>query len=99
MYYWSQSCHVPHTPPNELMGEKVKGASLDAHLDMLVEADISLGKIMEALKANGELENTLIIFTSDNGGLSRGPIGKSRAGHNSNEGLRVSKAQIYECCL
>ena len=96
MYYWSQSCHVPHTPPDELMGEKVKGASLDAHLDMLVEADISLGKIMEALKANGELENTLIIFTSDNGGLSRGPIGKSRAGHNSNEGLRGSKAQIYE---
>jgi hypothetical protein len=24
MYYWSQSCHVPHTPPDELMGAKSK---------------------------------------------------------------------------
>ena len=96
MYYWSQSCHVPHTPPDKLMGEKVKGASLDAHLDMLVEADISLGKIIETLKKNGELENTLIIFTSDNGGLSRGLPGKHKGGHNSNSGFRGSKAQVYE---
>ena len=96
MYYWSQSCHVPHTPPDELMGEKVKGASIDAHLDMLVEADISLGKIIEALQANGELEKTLIIFTSDNGGLSRGLSGKHKGGHNSNSGFRGSKAQVYE---
>ena len=63
---------------------------------MLVEADISLGKIIEALKANGELEKTLIIFTSDNGGLSRGLSGKHKGGHNSNSGFRGSKAQVYE---
>ena len=96
MYYCSQSCHVPHTPPDQLLGQKVKGASLDAHLDMLVEADISLGTIIEALKAKGELENTLIIFTSDNGGLSRGLPGRYKGGHNSNSGFRGSKAQVYE---
>ena len=48
MHYCSQSCHVPHTPPDELGGEKIKGASLDAHLDMLVEADVTLGKMISS---------------------------------------------------
>ena len=96
MHYSSQSCHVPHTPPEQLDGEKIKGVSPDAHLDMIVEADVTLGKIISRLKSAGELENTLIIFTSDNGGLSRGSFGKYREDHNSNEGFRGSKAQVYE---
>ena len=96
MYYCSQACHVPHTPPDELDGEQVKGVSHDAHLDMIVEADITLGKMINKLQALGELENTLIIFTSDNGGLSRGPPGDHKVGHNSNAGYRGSKAQVYE---
>lgn len=96
MHYCSQSCHVPHTPPEELGGKQVRGASIDAHLDMIVEADLTLGKMMTKLKEAGELENTLIIFTSDNGGLSRGAPGKHRGGHNSNAGFRGSKAQVYE---
>ena len=96
MHYCSQSCHVPHTPPDELGGEKIKGASLDAHLDMLVEADVTLGKIISSLRNFGELENTLILFTSDNGGLSRGIPGQYKGEHNSNAGFRGSKAQVYE---
>ncbi len=96
MHYCSQSCHVPHTPPIEIAGRKIKGTALDSHLDMLVEADATLGLLMEELKRHGELENTLILFTSDNGGLARGPVGKPNLGHNSNAGLRGSKAQIYE---
>jgi arylsulfatase A-like enzyme len=96
MYYCSQSCHVPHTPPDELGGEKIKGASTDPHLDMIVEADVTLGKMISSLKSAGELENTLLIFTSDNGGLSRGARGQYKGEHNSNAGFRGSKAQIYE---
>ena len=96
MHYCSQSCHVPHTPPEQLDGEKIKGVSPDAHLDMIVEADVTLGKIINRLKSAGEFENTLIIFTSDNGGLSRVSSGRYRSDHNSNEGFRGSKAQVYE---
>ena len=96
MHYCSQSCHVPHTPPEEMDGKQVRDSSLDAHLDMMVEADLTLGKIITRLRRAGELQNTLIIFTSDNGGLSRGAPGKHRRGHNSNAGLRGSKGQIYE---
>ena len=60
--------------------EKIKGTALDSHLDMLVEADATLGLLMEELKRHGELENTLILFTSDNGGLARGPGGKTQLG-------------------
>ena len=59
---------------------KDKGNSSDSHLDMLVEADATLGLLMEELKRHGELENTLILFTSDNGGLARGPVGKPNMG-------------------
>tara|TARA_B100001093_G_scaffold224313_1_gene214938 strand:+ start:5648 stop:9148 length:3501 start_codon:yes stop_codon:yes gene_type:complete len=96
MHFCSQSCHVPHTPPDELAGEKVRGVTIDSHLDMLVEADHTLGMFLEKLQKNGELENTLIIFTSDNGGLSRGPVGQYKGDHNSNHGFRGSKAQVYE---
>ena len=96
MHYCSQSCHVPHTPPEELGGKPVEGASIDAHLDMIVEADLTLGKMIAKLREAQELENTLIIFTSDNGGLSRGAPSKPKGGHNSNAGFRGSKAQIYE---
>ena len=35
---------------------------------MIEEMDMNVGALIDALKAKGELENTYIIFTSDNGG-------------------------------
>lgn len=95
MHYCSQSCHYPHTPPEELMGDPVKGVSgLGPHLDMLVEADLTLGKLIEELDHAGELENTLILFTSDNGGLIWDEA--MQQGHNSSGDLRGAKAVIWE---
>lgn len=52
---------------------------------MIEEVDISLGKIMAAVDAAGERDNTYIIFTSDNGG-----------GMNPNGPLSWGKAQMFE---
>ncbi len=95
MHYCSESCHTPHSPPDELLGTPVKGVSgISAHLDMIHEADVTLGKIIERLQEVGELENTLIIFASDNGGL---PWGESiQKGHDSSAMLRGGKASIWE---
>jgi arylsulfatase A-like enzyme len=60
---------------------------------MMESLDDGVGQIMEALKANGLLENTLVIFTSDNGGLGLdelGPIPTNLAP------LRKWKGHIYE---
>ena len=96
MHYCTESCHIPHTPPKALAGKSVRGTAGDAHLDMLLEADIQLGMLVARLKAHGILENTLILFTSDNGGLARGKPGHKLLGHNSNAPLRGSKATIWE---
>ena len=52
---------------------------------MIDEVDQGLGEIVKALKETGQLENTLIIFTSDNGG-----------GLTPNGTLRGGKANLYE---
>jgi len=95
MHYCSQACHTPHTPPDELAGVPIKGASgIDPKLDILFEADVTLGLIIEKLREAGELENTLIIFTSDNGGLIWGEARKQ--GHRSCGPLRGAKSLIWE---
>jgi len=96
LLHCTESCHVPHTPPASLDGQPVKGSAGDAHLDMLHEANIQLGLLIDRIESAGELSNTLIIFTSDNGGLARGKPGNHRHGHNSNAPLKGSKATIWE---
>ena len=44
------------------------GGSLKTFANMVAAMDENVGKVLAALKAQGELENSLIIFTSDNGG-------------------------------
>ena len=61
---------------------------------MLERVDASVGKIVAELKQRGLYDNTLIIFTSDNGGLA------TREGPNtpatSNSPLREGKGWLYE---
>jgi arylsulfatase len=62
--------YVPHPQPHVplFVSDKFKGKS-DRGLygDVIMEIDWSVGQIMEALKTNGLEENTIVIFTSDNG--------------------------------
>ena len=57
----------------------------------IAEIDWSVGQILDALKANGLDENTLVIFTSDNGPAigSAGPL-KGRKGSTFEGGMRES---------
>lgn len=60
---------------------------------MLESLDDGVGKIIEGLKENGLLENTIIIFTSDNGGLGLNELGPTPT---SLLPLRKWKGHIYE---
>jgi len=62
----------------------------------LVEnTDDNIGKLIQALKDNGLYENTIIVLTSDHGGLStRGK--NNRILPTSNEPYRAGKGWIYE---
>ncbi len=55
--------HVPLFVSSEGNGATGKGL----HADVIAEIDRGIGRILDTLKANGLEENTLVIFTSDNG--------------------------------
>ncbi len=58
--------NYPHTPYQA--GEGFRGSSKDGDRgDVMQELDWGVGKMMAALQEAGAAENTLVIFTSDNG--------------------------------
>ncbi|MGJ8655202.1 MAG: sulfatase family protein [Akkermansiaceae bacterium] len=61
--------NYPHTPFKA--GPKFKGSSKDGvRGDIIQELDAGIGEVLKALETNNILENTLVIFTSDNGPTS-----------------------------
>jgi len=63
LYYAIHDIHVPRMPASIFKGKSKLGYRGDAILEM----DHSVGVILEALKQRGLMDNTLIIFSSDNG--------------------------------
>ncbi len=62
--------YLPHSMPHVPLGvsERFRGMSQQGmYGDVIMEIDWSVGEILEALERNGVEENTLVIFTSDNG--------------------------------
>ena len=62
--------YVPHPQPHVplFVSDKFRGKSnRGLYGDVIMEIDWSVGQILETLKTNGLEENTLVIFTSDNG--------------------------------
>ncbi|MDX2248116.1 MAG: sulfatase [Bacteroidia bacterium] len=62
--------YVPHSMPHVplYVSDKFKGKSeRGLYGDVIMEIDWSVGQILQALKDNNLDENTLVIFTSDNG--------------------------------
>lgn len=94
LYYASPMAHLPHMPPTSFDGVKVAGVTGSAHLDMIIELDLQVGRIISALKARNLYENTLFIFTSDNGGLREKDT--AATGHKISGAYRGSKNDPYE---
>ncbi|NHE56558.1 sulfatase-like hydrolase/transferase [Cyclobacterium plantarum] len=98
LYLAYNAPHFPVQPPEEWL-KKVKDRESGIHdtraelVAFIEHMDHGIGKVVEALKETGQYDNTLIIFTSDNGGhlpslANNGPI---RDGKQSmyEGGLRV----------
>lgn len=85
----------PHVPL--YVSPKFKGSSKQGlYGDVIQEIDWSVGEVLNALKANGVADDTLVIFTSDNGpwlsyGNHAGTAGKLREGKGTvwEGGVRV----------
>ena len=102
LYFASQDIHVPRTPHPRFRGKSELGYRGDA----MVQLDWSVGEIMGILERHGLSDNTMVIFSSDNGpvyddGYQDGTtIDRSTAevdrGHDGSGPFRGGKYQIYE---
>jgi arylsulfatase A-like enzyme len=63
LYYALQQPHVPRTPHPRFAGKSGMGP----RGDVILEADWMIGEFVKTLENEGILENTLIVFSSDNG--------------------------------
>jgi len=63
LYYALQQPHVPRTPHPRFVG----ASGMGPRGDVIVEADWCIGELLKTLEKEGILENTLIVFSSDNG--------------------------------
>lgn len=92
IYYATSAVHEPFTPPDSFLGQPVKGQTPTSHLDMMVHLDLVVGEILNFLREQDLIHNTLIIFASDNGGL----LNSAKTGHRSNGGFRGHKGSVWE---
>ena len=84
LYLAHSMVHVPLAVSDKFKGKSKQGL----FGDVVMEIDWSVGEIMKALQKNGLTENTLVIFTSDNGpwlnfGNHAGSAGGLREGKES----------------
>lgn len=97
LYLGHYAVHVPMTADKRFYQKYIDEGypEVEARYASMVEGmDKSLGDILDWLEKNGERENTLFIFLSDNGGLAA----STRAGrlHVQNAPLRSGKGSAYE---
>ena len=65
LYFTPVAVHNPVTPDKDLAGQSAAGA----YGDWIHELDRSVGGVLDALDRLGVTQNTLVVFTSDNGGV------------------------------
>lgn len=81
LYYATTNIHHPFTPAPRFIGTSEAGR----YGDFIHELDWIVGELMQTLEEQGLSDNTMVIFTSDNGGmLNQGGQDAWRAGHRMN---------------
>lgn len=96
LFYSLHDIHVPRTPHERFAGSTKMGP----RGDVIVQADWAVGEVLKKLDELAIAENTLVIFTSDNGpvlddGYLDGAV-KQRGSHNPAGPFRGGKYSIFE---
>jgi len=97
LYYTPVAVHNPVTPEKDIAGQSKVGP----YGDWILELDRSVGGVLKALDDKGIAQDTLVIFTSDNGGVytpTRDTVQTQafKAGLKVNAGLRGGKHDVWE---
>ena len=87
----------PHTPLAVNAEWKGKSGLNSDYADLVMETDAAVGRVLNALQTAGVADNTLVLFTSDNGCASYiGVKELEKQGHFPSGPLRDYKSSVYE---
>jgi len=93
LYFPLPAPHTPILPTTEFLGK----SNTNMYGDFVMQVDDVVGQIRQALKDRGISENTLLVFTSDNGCSPRADFEElAKVDHNPSYIFRGSKADIFE---
>jgi arylsulfatase A len=93
VYFPLNAPHTPIVPTPEWEGK----SGINKYADFTMQVDWTVGQVLKALDDNGIAENTLVIFTTDNGCSPAAKIPElEQAGHDQNYIYRGHKADIFE---
>lgn len=93
IYFPLPAPHTPILPTEEFQGK----SGTNEYGDFCLHVDDTVGRVMKALEKNGLTENTILIFTSDNGCSPMADFAELAGfGHNPSYVFRGHKADIYE---
>ena len=92
LYLPYTSPHFPVCPLPEFHGQGDCGA----YGEFLIETDYHIGRVLRFLKEQGIDDDTLVVFTSDNGPERPWKEHLEEFGHDSRGGFREGKRSVYE---
>lgn len=96
--FWFYNVHTPLQAKAEKVDkykalvDPNKNQRNPTYAAMVEHVDEAVGQVIDKLKKEGLYDNTIIVFTSDNGGL----IGNKKSPKTNNYPLRSGKGDIYE---
>lgn len=104
LYFASLAVHAPLQAPEEEIEayrDRFDDPEKQAYAAMLTHLDRQVGRLVQALEKKGIRDNTLIFFSTDNGGIrqmkSNAPGGKPAKNPPASNGeLRDGKSSLYE---
>jgi len=114
LYLASLAPHAPYQAPKAYADAyaSIKEEKRRTYAGMITALDEQIGRVVQALDKNGLRDNTLILFASDNGGVTSalfatgarsaeerkesGGVGLGEKPPASNGGLRAGKGSLYE---
>ena len=95
LYFPITAPHSPVAPGSEFIGK----SGVNPYCDFCMEVDYRVGQILDGLRAQGLDDNTLVVFTSDNG-VAPGPaeveVLERRYNHYCSEKRRGYKADVWD---
>lgn len=93
VYYALPAPHTPILPTSKFLGK----SNTNFYGDFVLQVDHEVGRILKTLEDQGISENTLVVFTSDNGCSPRVDFQELESvGHHPSYIFRGHKADIYE---